>query len=517
VTSLIVRGRFLVSGPSSAGAEIIPDGAVLVEGSTVAAVASFSELLSAEPHAEIMGGPDSIVIPGFVNSHHHGWGLSTLQLGVPDDRLEPWLIDLISVPIVDPYLDTTYSAMKLLRSGVTSVQHSGFTRDPMAFEEEVRQAIRAYQDIGIRVTYAIQVRDQNSYAYQDDATFLASLPAEVREAVEAAEVNWGVADPDDGLALAVRLHAELRDDALITPAVCAEGPEWCSASLLAKVRRTADETGMRLHLHCLESPIQRAYLESDLGKPVLEYLDSIGILGPDTSIGHAVWLSARDIELCAARGVVVCHCPSSNLRLRNGILPLAALEAAGVTVALGLDSSTINDDDDFLQEMRLAARVHRLPLGIDVAPAPTAADLFRMATVNGAAAIGLSGAIGSLAPGMKADIVTLDYAAISHPFLAEEMSALDAVVYRAKRNDVRDVVVNGKVVLRDGQFTNVDEADVERRLAESVADQSERFRIWRKAMTQLRPYVAQFFEDQRWPAFPSSSSYAPNGPFGAKQ
>jgi cytosine/adenosine deaminase-related metal-dependent hydrolase len=517
VTAIIVRGKYVVTGPSAAGIDIVRDGAVLVRDDAVEAVGPFAELTVAEPAAEVIGGPDAIVIPGLVNSHHHGWGLSTLQFGVPDDRLEPWLIDLISMPIVDPYLDTMYSAMKLIRSGVTSVQHSGFTRDPMAFEHEVREAIRAYRDIGLRVLYAVQVRDQNSYAYQDDAAFLQGLPPSVGESVQAAEAGWGVVDPDHALELAVRLQDELSNDPLVTPALCAEGPEWCSAGLLAKVRATADASGMRLHLHCLESPIQRAYLEAELGQSVLEYLDSLAILGPDASLGHAVWLSARDIELCAARGVVVCHCPSSNLRLRNGILPLAAYEAGGVTVALGVDSSTINDDDDFLQEMRLAARLHRLPNGVDVAPAPGAADVFRMATVNGAAAMGLSESIGQLAPGMKADLVTLDFGAISHPYLSAAIPPLDAVVYRAKRGDVRDVLVNGKPVLTDGRVTTVDEADIEQRLAGSVDDQSSRYRAWRDAMKALRPHVADFFEQPRWPAFASSSSYAPNGPCWTEQ
>ncbi len=492
---------------------MLDDGAVLVRGDTIEAIGSFDALRRVAPSARIVGHDTDLVIPGLVNSHSHGFGLSSLQLGAPDDRLEPWLIDLISVAPVDPYFDTLYSAIKLVRSGVTSVQHSGFTRDPAAFETETRAALRAYQDLGMRVLYAVQVRDQNSYVYQDDSTFVATLPERLQAKVRAAEASWGIASPEEAFELAATLSREYAGSEMVELAICAEGPEWCSRPLLEQVRTVADSLAIRVHMHCLESPLQRAYLEADHGGSVLGYLDSVGLLTPRTSIAHAVWMSREDIELCAARQVVVCHCPASNLRLRNGILPLHALVSAGVTVSLGLDSGALNDDDDFLQEMRLAARLHGLPRGTTLDPAPSAADIVALATRNGAQAMGREGETGRLAPGFKADIVTIDLERASLPFTSDRVSPLEVLVYRAKREHVRDVVIDGQVVLSEGQFAHINEQEVIAGLRQSaLASPSPRYSAWRSTMAELRPYAQAFFDSTRWPEPSGSPSYIPNAP-----
>jgi 5-methylthioadenosine/S-adenosylhomocysteine deaminase len=511
--ALIVRGRYLLDGSIELDGSILDDGAVLVRGDTIEAVGSFAGVRRGAPSARVVGRETDLVIPGFVNSHSHGWGLSSLQLGAPDDRLEPWLIDLISVAPVDPYFDTLHSAMKLVRSGVTSVQHSGFTRDPAAFEAETRAALNAYQDLGMRVLYAVQVRDQNSYAYQDDTTFLSTLPEGLRARVRAAEESWGIASPEEAFELVATLAGEYAESEIVALAICAEGPEWCSRSLLERVRTVADTLAIRIHMHCLESPTQRAYLEVELGGSVFGYLDSIGLLDQRTSIAHAVWMSPEDIRLCASRGVVVCHCPSSNLRLRNGILPLHVLMSAGVTVGLGLDSGALNDDDDFLQELRLAARLHGLPRGTTFDPAPTAADIVALATRNSAQAIGRGHDTGRLAPGLKADIVTIDLERASLPFTSDAVSPLDLLVYRAKREHVRDVVINGQVVLVDGQFERINEQDVIDGLRLSaLSGRSQRSTHWRSAMAELRPYAQAFFDSTTWPHPSGLPSYVPNAP-----
>lgn len=510
---LIVRGAFVLDGTTGPLGSLVPDGAVLVRNRTIEAVGPFDDIVRLARRARIVGRETDLVLPGFVNSHSHGWGLSGLQLGAPDDRLEPWLIDLISLPLVDPYYDTMWSAMKLVRSGVTSVQHSGFTRDPRAFADEARAAIKAYQDLGLRVVYAVQVRDQNSYVYQDDASFLATLPADLADRVRSAEADWGVTPPDEAFALVTQLAEEHAGSDMVVPAICAEGPEWCSRQLLEEVGRRAAELELRIHMHSLESPLQRAYLQAELGRPLLEHLDALGLLGARTSIAHAVWLSEPDIALCAARGVTVCHCPSSNLRLRNGILPLDALTSAGVTVALGLDSSALNDDDDFLQEMRLAAYLHRLPDGTEIAPAPTAEAIVAMATGNGARAAGLDGITGRLAPGLKADIVTIDLHRASLPYTDSRVSPLEVLVHRARRDCVRDVVIDGRVVFTDGRFAEVSDQFVSEMLRDSArVPSTPRHAAWRDAMAELRPHAAAFFAETPWQAIDGPPSYCPNAP-----
>src|SRR5262249_42004683 len=153
------------------------------------------------------------------------------------------------------------------------------------------------------------------------------------------------------------------------------------------------------------------------GTSTVEHLDELGILGPDVSLGHAVWLNDRDMEICAATGTSVCHNASSNLRLRVGILPAARMLEQGVNVSIGMDGTTLNDDDDMLQELRLVAKLHRVPRGLEHTPCPTSVDVLRMATVNGARSVTMESQIGKLEPGRKADVVLIEDA-FARPYLA---------------------------------------------------------------------------------------------------
>src|SRR3989440_8743462 len=148
------------------------------------------------------------------------------------------------------------------------------------------------------------------------------------------------------------------------------------------------------------------------------------MLGPHMTLGHGVWLNEDDIERVAATGTMICHNASSNLRLRSGVAPLNRFLAAGVNVALGLDEAGINDDRDMLQEMRLVLRLHRVPGMDDVVP--TSAQVFRMATENGAATTPYAGHIGTLERGKAADVVLLSWRQIAHPFLDPDTAVVDA-------------------------------------------------------------------------------------------
>ena len=136
-------------------------------------------------------------------------------------------------------------------------------------------------------------------------------------------------------------------------------------------------------MHCLESPYQREFGFASYGKSTVEHLHELGMLGPDVSLGHAVWLKDRDMEICAETGTSVCHNASSNLRLRVGILPAARMLEKGVNVSIGMDGTTLNDDEDMLQELRLVSKLHRAPRGLEYTACPTPFDVLTMGTVNG--------------------------------------------------------------------------------------------------------------------------------------
>jgi 5-methylthioadenosine/S-adenosylhomocysteine deaminase len=202
------------------------------------------------------------------------------------------------------------------------------------------------------------------------------------------------------------------------------------------------------------------------GLTPVAYLDSLGALGPRTLAAHVVWATPADIAILKARQVAVSHNPESNMKLASGVAPVPALLAAGVTVGLGTDGAASNNDLDMFEAMRTAAFLHKVQSGDPLAiPAATA---LQMATINGAKALGLDSKIGSLEPGKKADVIVVSMNSARQTPLYDPISHL---VYATRGDDVRSVVVNGKVLMRNRRLTTLNEAAVlaeARRLAEQV-------------------------------------------------
>jgi cytosine/adenosine deaminase-related metal-dependent hydrolase len=214
------------------------------------------------------------------------------------------------------------------------------------------------------------------------------------------------------------------------------------------------------------------------------------VLSPRFSIAHGVWLSEAEINILADTGAAISHNPSSNLRLRAGIAPLNALLAANVTTALGMDGTTLNDDEDMLTEMRLAMRLHRTPRLHTPAPAPT--DIFQMATLGGAKLLRKDTELGRLAPGYLADIVVLDTQRLSWPWIAPESDPRELLLMRARADDVRTVVVGGEVVWNDGQPTRFDLAAAGKEFAEEL-QKIPYSQQQAKLVERLKPYIESYY------------------------
>lgn len=225
----------------------------------------------------------------------------------------------------------------------------------------------------------------------------------------------------------------------------------------------------------------------------MAHLGELGFLGPELSCAHAVWLTEEDLDLLAQNGVTVCHNPSSNLRLKSGIAPVNPMLAKGINVALGTDSTAINDDDDMLQEMRLASKLHRQP-GID-APSLTSHQALAMATINAAQATFFQGSIGALEKGRRADLVLLDLTSIEEPYLDAGIDAIDALVCRGKARQVDTVIIDGEVVLRDGRATKIDRDDLIRELRDRFSHPLEPQALEARQMSErLIPFVKRFYQ-----------------------
>jgi 5-methylthioadenosine/S-adenosylhomocysteine deaminase len=208
----IVRGCAVVTEPVGRRQwRQIADGAVLQRDGVVAEIGPFAELAARHPHVLVIGSGRHIVLPGFVNGHHH-IGLTPLQHGSPGMPLELWFVTRLVMRRVDLYLDTLYSAFEMIASGITTVQHlhGWLPGDLAAVEAGADAVIRAYRDIGMRVSYSFALRDQNRLVYRDDAEFTAGLPAELRPALARHFARFPLSLADYG-ALFEHLHARYRD------------------------------------------------------------------------------------------------------------------------------------------------------------------------------------------------------------------------------------------------------------------------------------------------------------------
>ena len=478
----LVHGRSLLTGRLDRPE--IPGGGLIIDGAVIRDVGEAAELRRKYAPARELGGGDLLVLPGLVSAHQHGGGVSEVQLGCADQPFERWIIRMLGVPPLDPYLDTLYHAVRLIENGITATIHSHYTRDPDRYGGEIDDHLRAWEESGIRVAFAPCFLDNNQFVYESNAGFLVSLPAAL--AAEAARLlELG---PDIGAYLDVvadlrkRLAGSDRARLLLGPAA----PQWCSKDALERMAAEG-RPSEGVHTHLLESPAQRHHLDAWLNRSVVDWLDQLGFLGPAASFAHGVWLRRPEMELLAERGASVVHNPGSNLRVRNGIAPVRELREAGVAIALGTDEMTLNDDDDLLAEARLAGVLAGLT-GADVPPA----ELLRMAAGAGAAAAGFGELTGVLAPGMRADVVLVDATRLEEPATVGDLPMADLLIARGAGSDVRTVLIDGHVVLDEGTHTWIDRPALVTELRGVARAQAADPR--RKATSEMAERLAQAYD-----------------------
>jgi cytosine/adenosine deaminase-related metal-dependent hydrolase len=267
----------------------------------------------------------------------------------------------------------------------------------------------------------------------------------------------------------------------------------CTDAMLMAFKERAARYQTGIHIHLQETVYQKLYGYRTWQQTPLRHLHDLGFLGPEVTCGHSVWATEDDIALMAATGTNVCHNASSNLRLQSGIAPLGQLLEAGIRVAIGSDEAGLNDDKDLFQEMRLVLKIHRVP-GVDHIP-PTAYQVLQMATVNGAYASGFGDRIGTLEPGKRADMILVNLQNIEEPFLDPTVSTVDAVVHRGRAIDVDTVIVDGEVVLREGQLTRVNKEDLFKELRAALDRPLTPTEIDRRDLRdQAEPYLRRFFQ-----------------------
>ena len=370
-----------------------------------------------------------IVMPGLVQAHVHT--CQTLARGRADDmELLDWLRTVIW-----PYeaaLDAEAAAAsaelacaELLLGGTTAILDMGTVHHTDAIFDAADRS-------GIRATIGKAMMDA------DDP----QIPKGLREST--------AASLDESAKLVARWHDTPRSQGRLRYAYAPRFVLSCTDELLREVGVQARARGVRIHTHASENHGEVALVRERFGKDNIVVLDELGLLGEHTCIAHCIHLTEVEKRLLAERGAHVCHCPSSNLKLASGICPVPELIAAGVAMAIGADGAPCNNNLDGFLELRLAALLHKHRVGPRALPAP---EVVRLATLGGAAALGLADRIGSLELGKRGDLIAVDITALHS---IPTGSPWSAIAYAAKACDVRHVAVDGKVVVRDRRLLTLD-------------------------------------------------------------
>jgi 5-methylthioadenosine/S-adenosylhomocysteine deaminase len=484
---LIVRGGFVLTMDPQEG--VIEDGAVAVRGTDIVAVGPFSGLAAQYPSARVLGSADDWILPGLINAHcHAGTVAGSFRQGIIDLPLERWLMRLYNSPLLEgeteiTYLNTLYQNAQLIRSGVTCTVDFYYGDGTQPYMGADR-ALKAYNESGLRVAFALCAVDRASVDNGDLESFLPLLPAALAQRVRAvAAVPHRVSARGYVDAWERILNDFFSNGGTTSFLIAADGPDRCTSELLRRLKAEAQEHGTGIQMHLLETKYQRLRAKREMGTSLVRYLADLSFLGPEVSLAHGVWVSSQDIDLIAESGASVVHNPSSNLRLFDGVAPAMMMVDRGVNVALGTDNFGFSDDNDFLEEIRLASLLQRVP-GIE-GRSLSGQTLLRMASINGARALGLDHLVGSLAPGKKADLIGISAQRMLAPYMSPSHVPQEILWRRARREDVRHVIVNGQILMEEGRLTTIEIGALERELRDWYV------RVWEarsdreKAMLQM--------------------------------
>jgi 5-methylthioadenosine/S-adenosylhomocysteine deaminase len=396
----------------------IPNGAVAIHGDRITAVGASVDAAGGPP-GKVIDARGGIIMPGLVNTHTHA--AMTLFRGLADDLpLMTWLNDHIfpaeaALDHRKVYCGALLACAEMILSGTTTFC------DMYLFEDAVA---RAAQTAGMRAVVGEVLFDFPS-------------------------PNYGPIE--EGFAYTQRLIDTFRGDPRITIAVEPHSPYLCAPELLTRAFDLAARNGLPLVIHLSETAGEVKTVRDRYGRTPVGHLGALGLLAPNVLACHCVALSDEDVALLKRHHVKVSHNPESNMKLASGIAPVPRLLAAGVCVGLGTDGAASNNNLDLFLEMDTAAKLHKVQC-LD----PTVLDagaVLRMATIDGARALGLSERIGSLEPGKQADLIVLD---TRRPHLVPMYHPASHLVYAARGSDVATVVISGRVVMENGHILSFD-------------------------------------------------------------
>ena len=420
---LLIDARWVI--PVEPAGRVLEHHSVAVRDGRILAMLPAAEAHAAYHATECVALPDHALIPGLVNLHTHA--SMALMRGLADDMaLEPWLQDRIwpaEARHVSPqfvYDGTLLACAEMLRGGITCFNEMYFYPG---------DAARAALDMGMRAALGLIVIDAPT-AYADDA--------------------------EDYVAKGLALRDSLREQPLLSFCMAPHAPYTVSDRTFSRLVTLAEELDLPVHMHVNETQGEIEHSMAQHGVRPLERLLRLGLVGPNLIGVHATHLTHEEIMLLVTNGSSVAHCPSSNLKFASGFAPVARMLAEGVTVGLGTDGSASNNRLDLFQEMRLAALLAKAVSG-DAGALP-ARQALAMATLDGARALKLDHAIGSIAPGKFADLTAVEFSA---PEMLPCYDPISHLVYTAGRENVSHVWVAGRLLVENRALKNRPKNDLE--------------------------------------------------------
>jgi 5-methylthioadenosine/S-adenosylhomocysteine deaminase len=415
--------------------DIITDGLLCVKDGKLERLETIAANQSLPAATETINADGGLIMPGLVNSHTHL--PMTLFRGLADDLpLDSWLNKHI-FPAEDAHIQpnsvrwgTLLACAEMLLSGTTTCCDGYF------FEDQVAEAVASS---GLRAVLAQGVID---------------FPAP------------GVPDPQNNITTPRAFITKWQHaSALITPSVFCHSAYTCSGETLQKAKALSTDAGLRFQIHAAETQFEVQQIRQEFNTTPIGYLDRLGILDENTLLVHCVWIDEADIDRIAERKASISHNPESNAKLAAGIAPAPQLLKAGIALGLGTDGCASNNNLDLFHEMDMAAKIHKAqtydPTTMD------ARTVVEMATIGSARAIGLDDQIGSLEKGKQADVIIIENRS---PHLTPMYHPASHIVYAAKSADVRDVIVAGRVLVRNQQIFSLDVEQIMSNVNE-IADQ----------------------------------------------